>query len=82
MKKRIIELINKIYVEQDKEKIYNLLLEFYPLLQENKEKVKEIILGMGKEYDKQNDKIGDILLCDNGWKNFKNKKLKMKSKEN
>ena len=71
MKERVVKLINKIYVEQDKEKIYKLLLEFYPMLEEDWDAVKEVILG--EEHEKQIDKVGDIVMKDEKRKTKNNK---------
>ncbi len=76
MKTKISELINKIYEEQDKKKIYNLIFELYLLQQEDKEKLMENLLKI-KDSDEQIEKIGEIVILDEEWRNFRDDKLKL-----
>ena len=76
MKQKIIELINKIYEEQDKEKIYNLLFELYLLREENKGKFIKNFLEANNSSE-QFKKIRDIVILDEEWRNFRDNKIKL-----
>ncbi len=87
LKERITEIINKVYIEQNREKVYSLLFDLCLLCKESPKEAKGIILYEGEGYVKQHDKVGDIVIKDKGYfefriqamKEFKNGKNKSKN---
>ena len=73
MKQKIIELINRIYEEEDEDKTYNLIYELYLLHQNNVKKSRKIILEDDVEMNIKHDKIGRFIFNPK-WKDYKKKK--------
>lgn len=79
MEEKIIELIDKIYEEQDEDKIYNLIFELYILKEQDEEELIKIIIGMGEEYMKKILKLEQMMMIGDKqkekWKEFKKLKI-------
>ena len=80
MKQKIIELINKIYEEQDEDKAHNLLNEFYLLNKGNSKKCIKVFMELDENaYFKQIEKIGKLVYNNPKWDKIRMKIIKNKN---